>query len=137
MNGAHVLSRSGARLRPWVPRKLYRRGVPCVPPRLLSVAGSASLPVGPSLRPCGSLGSAGGPCGRKERGAHETSARCASGTCAGMHSRTWAKWFGLCAQTSPPRIPLTPPPQDIVGRTHLLRWSCGRGFTSTRAPSQP
>ena len=60
MNGAHVLSRSGARLRPWVPRKLYQRGVPCVPPRLLSVAGSASLPVGPSLRPCGSLGSAGG-----------------------------------------------------------------------------
>ena len=116
MNGAHVLSRSGARLRPWVPRKLYQRGVPCVPPRLLSVAGSASLPVGPSLRPCGSLGSAGGPCGRKERGAQETSARCASGTCAGVHSRTWAKWFGLCAQTSPPRIPLTPPPPGHCGQ---------------------
>ena len=53
MNGAHVLGRSGARLRPWVPRTLYQRGVPCAPPRLPSLPGSASLPVGAALRPCG------------------------------------------------------------------------------------
>lgn len=134
MNGAHVLGRSGARLRPWVPRTLYQRGVPCAPPRLPSLPGSASLPVGAALRPCGCLGTPVGPAGARSR---ERKRRRPDALLEPVLACTRGpgQIFSCFAHRRARRG--IPPPPPSAERTHLLRWSRGRGFTSTPVPSQP